>query len=481
MAYTFKFTNFTKRQNSTKIPPNDHSWVSFDCNFKNPTSIEKPVVTVNNANIFSYNYAQFNSKYYFVDDVIAVRNDLYEVHLSLDVLATYKSQILASTQFVSYSSVSGGTWLADTRIPVMKNTVVGSNSAALPFFINGGWYILSVIGKTGSCLYALSLSYLKALISSIDGNNDEFEQETTNRVLTFYGGQPPQSAEEALYAMSQVATQNDILGKAYGQAPSCIRSCLFIPFAINGVSTEKIWLGNFNTDVDGIVVDGAPLTGSVSVSIPWHFSDWRRGYCEQVYLYLPLVGMVSVSSDNLTHTSTITVNYSYTITDGTVAYQVVAGGEVIGSYGGSCAINYPLGINQQASAGEVMQSMISGLTQTVSCGITGNIVGAVTGAISAGYNALSTALTSHPSCVGGIGGGAGSGLTHDVICYTVAHDTVCEPSDMIATMGQPTMKPVTLSGCSGYCECANAHVALNAPLPEMQQVDNYLNSGFYIE
>lgn len=480
MSYTIKCGNFSKRQNSTK-QPDTTNWEELEVTLKGGTSIEQPTLTLKH-NFFNYNYVVFRDRYYFVDDIVALRNDLYEVSLSLDILATYKSEILATTQFVSYSSVSGGAWLADTRIPVLKSTVVGSASTALSFFLNEGYYILSCIGKVGSCLYALSLTNLKALIASIAGGNDDFEQDAINRVDNYFGGQAPATAEEALYALAQVTTQNDILGKAYGNAPSCLRSCVYVPFVVPVAGGEpSIYLGNYSTGVPGVVVSAKPVTGSVSVSIPWHFSDWRRGYCEQVYLYLPLVGMVSVSSDNLTHTDSITINYSYTVTDGTVAYQVVAGGEIIGSYGGSCAINYPLGVNQQASAGQVTQSIMQGVAQTVSAGITGNVVGAVAGIAATAYNALDTALTSHPSCVGGIGGGAGSGLSRSVTCYTVAHDTVINPSDMAATMGVPTMKPVLLSNCSGYCQCANAHVELSAPLPEINAVDAWLNSGFYIE
>lgn len=479
MAHTIKFGNFTKKQNST-AQPTMTGWADFSVVFKTPTSLERPVVTLNAAS-FSYNYACYDSRYYFVDDIIAVRNDLFEVHLSLDALATYKSEILASTQFVSYSSVSGGTWLADTRIPVLKNCTVSTASVALPIFVSGGLYILSYIGKSGSGLVALGKASLTSLINAISGGNDDFSQDAINRVDNYFAGQPPISAEEAVYAMSQVMTQNDILGKAYETAPSCLRSCIYTPLAVPGSPGQAIWLGNFETNVTGIAVDGTPITGSVSVSIPWQYSDWRRSVCEDIYLYLPLVGMVNLSADSITHASSITVEYSYTLTDATVAFKVVCGSEVIGTYGGSCAINYPLGINQQASAGQVMQSVIQGVSNVVSAGITGNVVGAVAGIAATAYNALDTSMTTHPSSVGGIGGGAGSGLSRSVICYSVAHGLSCAPSDMAANMGLPTMKPLALSSCSGYCQCANAHVALDAALPEINAVDAWLNSGFFIE
>lgn len=482
-----RFYNFSKRENSTARPDLTAGLV-FNFTLKDRAALNSPDfrVDLGGADIvpfYNYCYVAAWDRYYFINDWTADHN-LWIAHCSVDVLATYKDVILASTQFVSYSSVSGSAWLADTRVPVLKDVTVGQASAALPIFISTGIYILSCIGKTGSCLYALDLGNLKRLIASISDGGDEFAQQAETRAQQFLqGGTNPLSAEDML-GFATLATQNDLLGNAYGNAPSCLRSCIYVPFSSSPFaagSGETINLGNFVTGVTGVPVKATPATGSVTVSIPWHFSDWRRGYCEQVYLYLPLVGMVGVSSDNLTHTDTITVNYSYTCTDGVVAYQIVSGGEVIGSYGGSCAINYPLGVNQQASAGQVMQSVIQGLTQTVSAGITGNVVGAVAGAAGTAYSAISTALSSHPSCVGGIGGGAGSGLSRSVICYTVAHNTVIEPADMAATMGVPTMQPLQLSSCSGYCQCANAHVSAEASLEELSQISALLNSGFFIE
>jgi hypothetical protein len=84
--------------------------------------------------------------------------------------------------------------------------------------------------------------------------------------------------------------------------------------------------------------------------------------------------------------------------------------------------------------------------------------------------------------VGGIGGGAGVGLDLSIACYTVAHNTIVTPADMRDTMGLPTMKAMSLSTLTGYCQCANAHVAATgAESQELSEIDAFLNSGFYIE
>lgn len=493
MAFEVRFFKFSKRENSTALPDVTGGAV-FQCTLKDNCSLNNPILILelhNSGGNYSpnlwpdYNYCWVApwQKFFFVSDWTN-EGPLWAAHCTIDALASHRSEILDSVQYVAYSSVSGGNWVADTRIPVMKNASVSVASTSLSdLFSNGGLYILSYIGRQTTGLVALGDASLQALLNAIAGSTDNFDQDTVNQVANYYGTSAPMYAEEAIYAMSQVMTQNDILGKAYGTAPSCLRSCIYTPLKVPGNPDTHIWLGNFDTNVTGIGVTGTPKTGDVYVNIPWQHSsgDWRRGVCEQVYLYLPLVGMVSLSSDALVEESQLHIEYSYTLTDATIAFRVLAGNQVIGTYGGSCAINYPLGVNQQASAGQVMQSVMAGVTQTVSAGITGNIGGVVAGIATTAYNALDTALTSHPSSVGGIGGGAGSGLERNAICYTVNHETVITPSAMAATMGVPTMQPIQLSSASGYCQCVNAHVSAIASLEELSAITAHLNSGFYIE
>lgn len=479
MSFTIRATTFSKRRNSTKRPTSyDHTYtvnLKERCDWNNPTFILQ-------GDDFPYNYVRWGNQYYFVDSVAYIRNDLIEVSCVTDVLATFKETILDSTQFVSYSNVSGGQWLPDTRIPILKSHSTAKSEVLLPIFnLVGGWYILSVIGMHGCHMYALTFSQLLTLCENL-------QNDANTMITNTLSGLDFGSTEEALESLTKAMVNTDILGNAYSNAPSCIRSCIWVPFVIpEGYGTGPIFLGRFNSGVSAVHINSAPITGSVSVSIPWQFSDWRRAYCEEVYLYLPLVGMINIDTTSITNEQAITVNYSYTLSDGVVAYQIKAGNQIIGSYGGSCSANYPIGINQPASVGEVINSMIGGIQKTAAVAASAGLnvasaaaSGAITG-ITAAYEVENTAYTTHPSCIGGVGGGAGFGLDKNLTCYTVAHPTVMEPAEMAATMGVPTMKPIKLSSCSGYVQCANAHVALPAHASEINAVDSFLNSGFYIE
>lgn len=484
MAHTIYAGKVSKRRNSTLQPTLS---TSFDVLLKTPTSLHTPTFTIN-ASAFDFNYLKWDDRYYFVTDVVARNNNLWDVSAVIDVLATYKSDILASTQYVSYSSEQGNAWLADTRIPVLRSTLASKNTTPTGVLSRIGCYVLSVVGKSSAATYVFQDD------STIKGIIDEIDSWESQGIRAIESMIDDTDTDTLLKSIAKVLTNTGFVGNAYSNAPSCIRSCVWLPFdyaraPITG-QDNPIYLGNFPTNKNGQRISSRPLYDSVSVAIPWHFSDWRRGYCEDVYLYLPLVGMVGISADSITNVSSLTIDWSVTYTDGCISYEVKAGNEIIGTYGGNCSANYPIGINQQASAGEIAQAFIGGLEKTISAGVNSSIspvsaatsvAGMAAEATIGAYNVQNVASSSHPSCVGGIGGGAGVGLDLNISCYTVAHNTIVEPADMVATMGRPTMKPLQLSTLTGFCQCANAHVSAPAEASELDAIDSYLNSGFYIE
>lgn len=485
MGTTIYFAKYPKKRNSTYQAAFN---ASFDVVLKAPTTIDNPTVTLE-ADSFDYNLAKWGDNYYFVDRVVSVKNRIWEVTLIIDALATVKADILASTQYVAYSSVSGGAWLADTRLPVLRSvTAAKSTSGISSLFNENGFYVLTCVGKDGCNTFAADIGNLHSLLDKIDDWSDDIVQEIFGETYDF------SSIENGLESLGQMMTRTGVVGNAYEAAPSCIRSCIWVPFFASPFvdSGKELYLGQFDTGMTLFTLKASPVKGSVTVNIPWHFSDWRRAYCEDVYLFLPLVGMVSLASDNLVQNSSITVKYSATATDGCVCYQVISGNQIIGSYGGQCSANYPIGISQQASAGAITQTAFEGTHKTVNAGfsaassinplaIVGGAVDTAMTGVEAAYNTIDVAMSRNNSCIGGVGGGAGAGLDLNVTCYTVAHDTVITPTEMQNTMGVPTMKPIVLSSCSGYCQCVNAHVQSSAHASVLDAVDAYLNSGFYIE
>ena len=90
MAFTVTLYQFQKRKNST-LQPTALQGVELSCELKQPTSYKNPVFTFFVEAGFEWNYLKWDSWYYFITDVVSVRNNIFEVHCKLDVLATYKT------------------------------------------------------------------------------------------------------------------------------------------------------------------------------------------------------------------------------------------------------------------------------------------------------------------------------------------------------------------------------------------------------
>ena len=251
---TVSFGTFSKKRNSTKQPVSlsDQRTVTL----KEACSQDRPVF-ICTGNNFTYNYCMWDGKYYFIDEIISLKNNLIEIHCVMDALATYKSYILAGTHFVSYSSVAGNTWLADDRIPVLKSTVAAKATAGLPIFNTNGFYVLSVVGKNGCETFCLNKSTLEALLSEIQNWEDDGINTIINALPSPTTSSDETSALDQLsnmiIAVQEASTKTGFIGNSFANAPECIRSCIWVPFLLSAFSggSKRIWLGNYDTDQAG--------------------------------------------------------------------------------------------------------------------------------------------------------------------------------------------------------------------------------------
>ena len=70
------------------------------CTLKDGCSVENPVLLITNYNNITdcnYLYIDDFGRYYFIEDIISIRDGLWEVHAHVDVLMTYSTQIKACT------------------------------------------------------------------------------------------------------------------------------------------------------------------------------------------------------------------------------------------------------------------------------------------------------------------------------------------------------------------------------------------------
>lgn len=477
MAITLHFGIVTKRRNSTLVPPPETMSYTMDVVLKQPTSDHNPefYIKPEQDNTFPYNYCQWGSWYYFIDDIIRERNNLYRLKCSLDVLATYKAEILQTSAFVLYDT-AGDSQIVDRRLSTKTTAVTSTSIFQIPPFEVGSCVILGIVGKGTAGMYAVSESEAKALLNTIDTWLDDaiplpeggFDAETISDAISDIGN-------SITYGLRQLISS--------GKAGDCIKSAIMLPIPASDLpgSGETIYLGEFDTGISGKRLNAnAQAVVTTSVSIPWQASDWRRNSpYHQIYLYMPYCGAVSLPASELTDCNALTIT-CYINSNGGVTYNIFKAGTNyhLGRFSGNCASNYMIGASNISLLSQA-QSVISAGVGAAAAALTGGVAGVVAGF--AGLNGMISNVQPIPNSIGGGGGGAAFTDGPVGVCTTVFHDTTVSPSSVSSVMGIPAMAAKSLSGLSGFVQTLGASVAITGSASAREQINNMLDSGIFIE
>ena len=103
-----------------------------NCILADNTSVTSPTVIIGGIksldSISDYNYAYIPQchRYYYINDIIALSGGRVKLVLTVDVLKTYASDILASTQLVTRQKNQGKMYLANTDWTIDGRTYLRS-------------------------------------------------------------------------------------------------------------------------------------------------------------------------------------------------------------------------------------------------------------------------------------------------------------------------------------------------------------------
>lgn len=120
-----------------------------DVLLKRDTSILRPVLLVNSAqDIFTFNYMYISefSRYYFIDDIRSVHDNLWEISAHVDVLETYKITILANEAVIKRQTQKYNTYLNDPEWKTYAYEQVAAFKFPVTPFNKDLKYILTVAG-----------------------------------------------------------------------------------------------------------------------------------------------------------------------------------------------------------------------------------------------------------------------------------------------------------------------------------------------
>lgn len=461
-----KFYQFAKTPNSTKRVTDDMESVELLCKFKEATSIVEPTLIINSSAIYKYNYCYIEEfgRYYFVSNPVSFPNFIWEVKCAVDVMATFKDDILNTKAFIQYAAIGYNPLLADSRLPFETWSAKEYKDVALDGFSEAGVYILSVISAVNpnsrsgfATSYAVPTSLMGNLVSVI--NSEDF--------------------------YTQMKEQ-------FSDPLSAIISCIWIPISYEKASSNQaseIIIGRYATGIHTFLAKSSEEDVK-SISITYRFTEnslqnYRN--CEpytKMYLYLPGVGITQIPMLRVFPYSPLDVFYCVDYLTGDITYRISGGVDnPFLTAKGNLAVEMPLGRTNYDPTG-VLKSATGAIASTVGLivsGVTANVPGALISAssiVNSAGNMLTASQTS--TSVGGLLGGRSSAPYNTKIQVIFeTNDTSDDPANIASTIGRPVMRVERIGNFKGFVKCVCAFIESTATESEQNKMSQIVNSGAY--
>ena len=449
-----KLYNFSKKANSTKVPAANTA-TELNVTLKENVSLYSPsFILTTEPNQF--NYCQLDDKYYYINDYVYVGRNTFIINCTLDVLASYKSDILNTKAFVVYSTSNYDKYIPDNRLS-QKAEATWQNKVQIEFVdalgryfaIGDASYVVTYIGtitgdQEGTPTMVLTQAQLKQLINQV--NSTDFAQVMStgfwHRLLS--------NASEAIVKVTK------------------------IPFHPVEMQTEVrhrvILAGSYSTGIDGIKPHRNVIYTGI-IEIPWQHKDFRdTSRYTSLLMYLPGINWVNLNADDFIGYDNLSITISVDEVTGTLSYTI---GKCM-TLTGCCGTDIPVSTIQPGLG----LGTLAGVTTAAVQATNGN----VPAAIATGFNTFTSSMQKSVGIAGGFtGGNSVYANPYQVSLHSICHDTTIEPSTMAEKYGRPLNKVVTLSTLSGYCQTTEASVEINASNEIIEEINNLLNGGIYIE
>lgn len=469
------FYNFSKRRNSTKQPTGG---TSYTCLLKDDTTTARPQIALkwngSSSAPASWNYcyiADFH-RYYWVDSW-AYTDRQWVASCTVDVLATYKTEIGSSSKYVLRAASDFDREVIDTiytpklvGAPYLATVSAFGNWASN---LSGGTIIVGIVGMDDSVAYSANgASYYACTPANyMQFLSDMFTESLVNVNGENYGS----TIADAFKAFSRNLLRSVTNPIQY------VKSALWFPFSFSTSSGVHPIVGGITSSATFFPLSN-PIKTETGTFIAGGYSNdpdkgvWR--YVEpfrRVTLHFPPFGTFPIDARKLAD-GDVTVEVLTDAISGQAHIHVTGSTYGIGTArpvfaDSTCQLGVPMDYSG-VKTGSVSTSMLAGAIASASVGDT---LGAAAGVA----NMLESAapISESRGTFGGIAGDIADKVL-EVFQYPPIDEDITEK-------GRPLCKEKTISSLSGYVMCADGEVSCNATEEEHQQLEAFLTGGFFYE
>lgn len=440
--------HFSKRKNSTKRPTGQGT--TIPCLLKSNTTFQNPVFKLKLPldSALQFNYLQWADHYYFISSTVSLNNDMVEISASEDMLATYRTEIANYTCYIERSAkrtaLANDSMYIPTNNWVSQGTIVGN---PINTFVNGYApnYLLRTVSVEGISTYYVTGSQLDDLMQ-----------------FMYTYGSIPDVIDSALTRLLFNPFQY-------------IVDLKWLPFRLSSFLNiaDNIKLGYWDSNVTAALINDATCTFSYDLSLgnPLYADTDFRFYNAAFSKYtvkLPFVGVIPINPTK-THKGQLKATYNFDAVSGMADVWLTSGSDEYAHF--QCQLAVPVQIGYATTnIGQFTTSMIDVGTSLAS----GNPIGAITNTL----GAFQSVTSPEPNMVGTVGNISSilNNMDANSICYA------CTSIDPDGTSeGYVDGSVRTISVLSGFVKCRNASIQIAGFEGDQEQVNSYLNNGFYFE
>lgn len=441
--------HFSKRKNSTKRPAGQGTTVP--CLLKSNTSFQNPVFKLKLAmdSALQYNYLKWADHYYFINSTVSLNNDMVEISASEDVLATYRTEISNYTCFIERSSkqttlandsmyIPTNDWILSTRNVTHKEKIM-TNAYSQQ-------YIIRVVSRTGVASYYI--------------NGDQL-----NKLLDF------------MYTESNFTDViEDAITKLMFDPFKYIVDLKWVPFvesAFKSSNDEAIRLGFWDSGVVAKRIDEDTVVNfsySFAFDNPLYaITDFRyyNSSFSNYFIKLPFIGVVALNPYKID--ATVNALYQFDATSGLCNVFLQSKRVVFASY--QLQLSVPVQIGYASTN---IAQLATSAVSLVGAGLQGNIAQGISAGIESGRS-----ITAPEISMLGTVGNISNILNNQILEFNSYACTSIDPDGDSEGYVDGTIR--SLSTLSGFVKCRNASIQIAGFEGDQEQVNSYLNSGFYFE
>lgn len=476
-----KMFKLNKRINSTKLPTLEDLLISGEVVLKQATSVDKPIFIMacgadDMAKARICNYVEFQGNFFWITSIVQLNNTHIEISCEVDVLATFKTEILQTKAYILYSDSAGRTDLIDNRnIRTINWKYRKTVREKVSMFTKGdSCYIVEVINGypstklSTSTFYLMSSSQMEALMSSLYGSNDFFDN-----------------------IVKSIQNPSNLMVKA-----------IWYPFGIGefqGAFTgqeETVKVGNYEAGANGYRIQNIDFSSTAELI---HID--LSGILQDNYAYdesnctlkctLPFYGMIElpVSTTLKAGTREFFIRITLDILSGTLMYEILGSAGEAGYrtrvYKTSFGCTVPLGYqsyNPLQFIGAVTGAVGGVAAATMAPeAVAGGMIASAAGFGASNVISSVSSLQKDNGVIGTIGSRVDMGHANDITVEVLTAELSESVTAKKEVLGLPCCSTVELSTLTGYCQCSNASVSAIAMPEEITKINNYLNGGVYIE